>query len=77
MTRTRLSTPIDKASLEGIPETASRLKISKFTLRRWIRQRRLAHYRLGRRVVLSQADVEQFLAANRVEPLGRNAARSG
>jgi excisionase family DNA binding protein len=55
----------------SIPEAASRLRVSKFTLRRWLRQRRLAHYRLGRRVLLAEADVERFLAMNRVEPNSR------
>jgi excisionase family DNA binding protein len=69
MTRTQLPPPAAKPALKGIPEAALRMNVSKFTLRRWVRERRLAHYRLGRRVVLSEADLERFLAANRVEPL--------
>lgn len=59
----------------SIPEAASRLNVSKFTLMRWLRQRRLAYYRLGRRVVLAEADVERFLSANRVESRDRDAER--
>lgn len=39
---------------------------TRFTLRRWVRQGRIAHYRCGRRIVFSRADLEQFLEAHRV-----------
>jgi len=51
----------------SIEEAAARLGVSKFTLRSWIRQRRLAHYRLGRRVVLAEHDLDRFLETRRVE----------
>ncbi len=44
------------------------LGVSPYTLRAWIRQRRLPFFRLGRRIVFDSRDLEAFLRANRVEP---------
>ena len=55
--RTRLS----------VKEAAPILGVSVFTVRAWIRQRRLPFHRLGRRIVFDHADLERFLAAHRVE----------
>lgn len=51
----------------SIPEAAARLGVSKHTLRGWLRRRLLAHFRLGRRVLVSEADLRDFLASRRVE----------
>ena len=51
----------------SVTEAAPFLGVSVFTVRAWIRQRRLPFHRLGRRIVLDQADLERFLAAHRVE----------
>lgn len=51
----------------SVPEAASFLGVSVFTVRAWLRQRRLPYFRLGRRVVIAEADLERFLALNRVE----------
>ena len=51
----------------NIQEAAQRLAISPLTLRAWIRQRRLPHVKLGRRVLLDSADVERFINANKVK----------
>jgi excisionase family DNA binding protein len=56
-----------EAKLISIAEGATRLGISRFTLRAWIRQRIIPHVRLGRRVLLAPIDIEKFIAANRVE----------
>ncbi len=53
--------------LISIAEGATRLGISRFTLRAWIRQRIIPHVRLGRRVLLAPIDIEKFIATNRVE----------
>ena len=58
---------MSEASL-SIREAAIRLGISPFTLRTWLRQRKLPHYKLGRRVVLDPSDVETFFRKCRVEP---------
>ena len=50
-----------------IAQAAERLGVSRFTVRSWLRQRRLAFHKLGRRIVLDQADVDAFLKGGRVE----------
>lgn len=52
----------------SIVEAAAQVGVSKFTVRTWVRQRRLGHFRLGRRIVISQGDLGRFLAAHHVEP---------
>lgn len=53
--------------LIGIAEGATRLGISKFTLRSWIRQGVIPHVRLGRRVLLDPRDLDRLIQASRVE----------
>ena len=50
-------------------ETAARrLGVSRFTLRNWaVYQKRIAHFRLGRRILFAPADLEAFERAGRVE----------
>jgi excisionase family DNA binding protein len=52
----------------GIVEAGSMLGVSPFTLRAWIRERRIPFFRCGRRIVFSRSDLHAFLASNRVEP---------
>ena len=52
----------------SVPAAALLIGVSKHTLRAWIRDRRFAHYRVGRRVVIHRTDVETFLARHRVDP---------
>jgi excisionase family DNA binding protein len=40
--------------------------LSKHTLRSYIRRRLIAHYRIGRRIVLTDSDISDFLARHRV-----------
>jgi hypothetical protein len=42
-------------------------KVSRHTWRLWVRQRKLAHVRLGRRVLVEEAAYRQFLAERRQE----------
>jgi excisionase family DNA binding protein len=60
--------------LLSLPEAAQRLGVSRHTLRSWVRQKRIAHIRLGRRVVIAPVDIERFVATHRVEvsPVFRN-----
>lgn len=37
-------------------------------LRRLVQQRRIAFSRVGRSIILSEADIENYIAQNRVEP---------
>lgn len=54
----------DDARLLSIAVAAERLGVSHHTLRAWLRQRRLEHVRLGRRVLVSQEAVDRFIADN-------------
>jgi len=51
----------------GLIDAARELGISRFTLRAWVRERRLPFFRCGRRIVFAQADLDAFLAQCRVE----------
>ncbi len=51
----------------SIREAATLLGVSPFTVRKWLRDRRLAFYQCGRRIVLDRGDVNEFLARHRVE----------
>jgi excisionase family DNA binding protein len=55
----------------SIARAAPVLGVSAFTLRRWIRERRLPYHRVGRRIVLDRRDLEVFLRRCRVEPRQR------
>jgi excisionase family DNA binding protein len=54
-------------ALVSMAEAAVMLGVSRFTVRTWLRNRRLPFYRLGRRVLVDARDVEAFLARGRVE----------
>ena len=54
-------------TLVSMAEAATMLGVSRFTVRSWLRNRRLPFYRLGRRVLVDARDVEEFLARGRVE----------
>jgi excisionase family DNA binding protein len=41
--------------------------LSKFTLRAYLRRGLIAHYRIGRRIVLKDSDLEAFMRRHRVE----------
>jgi excisionase family DNA binding protein len=48
-------------------EVARLLSVSRYTIKGWRQRRKLPFYRLGKRVLLDKAEVEQFLANGRVE----------
>ena len=50
----------------SVSEAASLLGVSPFTLRAWVRERRIPFYRLGRRIVFSRTELAEFLSAARV-----------
>ncbi len=39
------------------------------TLRAWLAQRRIKHYRLGRKIVFKEEDLEAYVEQNRVDPI--------
>ena len=47
--------------LFNIKEAASKLKVSPLTLRGWIYEGKLAPVKLGRRVLLSEKELERFI----------------
>jgi excisionase family DNA binding protein len=51
----------------SVEHGATILGVSEFTVRKWIRERRLAYHRVGRRIVLDRRDLETFLRRCRVE----------
>lgn len=53
----------DKVSLL---EAAPLLGVSPYTVRAWIREKRIPFYRCGRRIVFSRRDLEEFLSQCRV-----------
>ena len=55
------------ARLLGLEALEERSDVSRHTWRQWIKQGRLPAVRLGRRVLVSEADYSRFIAANRVE----------
>lgn len=57
----------EKQSTHSVGSAAARCGVSPFTMRAWLRQRRIPFFKLGRRVVLDAADVDAFLRAHRVE----------
>lgn len=58
---------MSSAEMLHVNDAAARLGVSPFTVRAWLRQRRLAHVRCGRRVLVPAAAVADFIAANTVE----------
>jgi excisionase family DNA binding protein len=54
-----------------VNEAAARLGVSPYTVRAWLRQRRIAHVRCGRRVLVPASAVERFIVANTVHPRER------
>ncbi len=52
----------------SIDSAAPLLGVSRFTLRKWIRERRLPFHQVGRRIVLDRRDLEAFMRRCRVEP---------
>jgi len=66
-----LSKPIPSATKLSLIEAAPILGVSPHTLRAWTRERRIPFHRCGRRIVFAVADLERFLADNRIEALER------
>jgi excisionase family DNA binding protein len=52
-----------------VPETAAYLNTSERFVRRLISERRIAFHHVGRHVRLAMTDLDEWLAASRVEPL--------
>jgi excisionase family DNA binding protein len=59
----------DVAELLTIEEAAKRISMSPRFVRRLVAERRIVSYRLGRSVRIAPADLADYIAAGRVEPL--------
>ncbi len=55
------------SQLLSVVQAAARIGVSRFTLRVWLRQRRIPYVRLGRRVLIDPRDLERFIQAGRVD----------
>jgi excisionase family DNA binding protein len=66
-------------ALKNIPEGAALLRISHWTVRKYIRDGKLKPVRLGRRVLIEEAELERFVAEgkkqNGVDAAQRQEAR--
>jgi len=47
-----------------VPETANKMRVKDGTMRKWIRERRIATVKLGGRVFIRQADIADFIEKN-------------
>jgi len=61
--------------IESVPETlltvleaAQRLRVSEYTLRGWISQRRIPYVKIGRRTLFNPADLDNLIKDSTVEP---------
>ena len=57
--------------MHSLEKTAERLGVSIHTVRAWIRERRIPFHRLGRRIFVSERDIQEILAKSRVEAITR------
>ena len=64
-----MTSPVDLNGVTGhdLEYAAAFLGLSKYTVRALARRRELAHFRLGRRLVFKEPDLEAYLRRHRVE----------
>lgn len=55
---------METVELYTVEEAAKALRVSIFTMRAWIYQRKLAHVKLGRRVLIKAEDLSKFIEKN-------------
>ncbi len=53
-------------NLLDVRAAAERLGVSPFTVRAWLRQRRLEHVKLGRRVLVPESAIRRFVERNTI-----------
>lgn len=61
-----------RVALMTVPEAAARLGTPPQFIRRLVAERRIGFTKVGRYVRFTDADVEAFIAAGRVDPIKRN-----
>ena len=52
----------------GVRGFAERAGVSQWTIRAWIRERRVPYYKIGSRIVFDEKEIEDLLTRARVEP---------
>jgi excisionase family DNA binding protein len=57
----------DRPDFLNIDQAAHYLCISRFTVRAWVQQKKIPYYKVGRRVLFSKEDLNDFIARGRVE----------
>ena len=62
-----MSADLNGATGRNLGYAATFMGLSKHTVRALARRRAIAHYRIGRRLVFKDADLEVFMATRRVE----------
>ncbi len=63
--------------LLSLREASAQLCIAVPTLRRWLRERRLAHVRCGRAVRIESAEIQRFIARNRRPAVDEKRTKDG
>ena len=53
----------------SVVQSSKRVGVSPHTIRAWMRERRVPFYRLGRRVLLAEDDVDNLITQSRVEAI--------
>lgn len=61
----------------SLMEAAPVVGVSPFTLRAWVRERKLPFFRCGRRIVFRRGELEQWLRSRRVAPADEAPAKGG
>ena len=60
------------------PEAAQRLGVSKRTIQELAAERKIGFIKFGRNIRFSRADLDAFIEANRVKPIGwKSATKEG
>lgn len=62
----------NESELLTVAETASLLRLKPSTVRAWILHRKIAHVKLGSRVLLRKTDLEKLIAESLVPPKARS-----
>lgn len=58
---------VETKKLIGIQDVSERLGVSTNTIYAWISQKRIPHYKVGRLVKFNTTEIDQWIAAKKVE----------
>jgi excisionase family DNA binding protein len=60
----------EQETLLTYEEAAELIAVSPITLRKWVTERRIPHYKIGKSVRFSAREIADFLASHHVEAIG-------